>query len=113
MVDKQVVLTPETQTIQQIAADENEERRRVRIERFGWERYLKDSGAKVRNARRNDRDAQDEELYQLQDGTQRFVCCDPSTGRKYALGVPSGIVNCEEAQNWLSHGLDRYALHRS
>jgi hypothetical protein len=91
----------------------NEEVRRIRIERFGWERFLKESGAKVREQCRNERDAQDESLYRLDDGTQRFVCVDPSTGRRYALGVPSDVQTCEQAQSWMSHGLDLYATHRS
>ena len=112
-VDEQTIMRPETQTLEQIEKEENAEVRRVRIERFGWPRYLAESGAKVANRRRNDRDGQEEALYALKDKTKRFVCVDPSTGRKYALGVPAEIKNCDEAQNWMSHGLDRFAVHRS
>jgi hypothetical protein len=49
----------------------------------------------------------------MSNGQQRFVCVDPSTGRRYALGVPREITNCEEAQRWMSHDLDRFAIHRS
>jgi hypothetical protein len=106
-------LRPETQTIKQIQEEPNEEVRRVRIERYGWERFLKESGANRRDSRRNDRDTQEESLYQLRDGTQRFVCVDPSTGRRYALGVPGEVATCEQAQLWMSHELDLYATHRS
>jgi hypothetical protein len=112
-VPKNVVMAPEKQTLEEIEADGNAESKRVRIERFGWERYLKDSGAAVVDQRHNDRDAQDEVLYRLRDGTQRFAFVDPSTGRRYALGVPREIQNCEQAQMWMSHLLDRYAIHRS
>jgi hypothetical protein len=113
LVDEQVVMRPETQTIRQIEAESSAEVRRVRIERYGWERYLKESGSQAIHSRRNDRDAQTEELYLLKDGARRFVCSDPSTGRRYSLGVPNTVTTCEQAQSWMSHGLDRLAVHRS
>lgn len=112
-VDEQIVMRPETQTIQQIESEDNQEVKRVRIERFGWGRYLRESGAKQLHQLHNDRDNQEEILYELKDGQKRFVCIDPSTGRKYALGVPRDINTCTEAQHWMSSGLDRYAIHRS
>lgn len=113
LVDEQIVMRPDTQTIEQIEREENEEIRRIRIERFGWNRYLDQSGAKVIDQRKNDRDLQVETLYKLKDGSRRFRCVDPSTGREYALGVPSDVVSCVESQKWMSHGLDGRAIHRS
>ena len=113
VVDEQIVLRPETQSLAQIEGEANAEVRRVRIERFGWPCYLAESGAKVVGNRRNERDGQPETLYALKDKTKRFVCVDPSTGRMYALGVPADIKTCEQAQNWMSHNLDRFAIHRS
>ncbi len=112
-VDRQIVLSPETQTITQINSEASKEVRRVRIDRFGWEKYLIASRAAVIDRRINDRDSQTETLYRMQDGTQRFVCVDTSTGRRYALGVPRNVETCERAQNWMSHGLDSLAIHRS
>jgi hypothetical protein len=112
-VDEQVVLRPETQTLAQIIGEPNEEVRRVRIDRFGWVRFLALSEATVVDARHNDRDNQEEKLFRMSDGRQRFVCVDPSTGRRYALGVPRDLTTCEESQNWMSSGLDKFAIHRS
>jgi hypothetical protein len=113
-VDEQIVMRPETQTIEQIERERDEERRRIRIERFGWERYLRESGAEVVDSRTNDRDAQEEVLYKMRNSdTRRFCCSDPSTGRRYALGVPMTINSCQAAQDWMSHGLDRFTIHRS
>ena len=112
-VPRKVVLHPEQQTLEEIEGEENTEVRRIRIERYGWERYLEESEAEIQDTRHNDRDAQEERLYRLSDESSRFVCVDPSTGRRYALGVPRGIRTCEEAQRWMSHGLDRFAIHRS
>jgi hypothetical protein len=85
----------------------------VRIERFGWERYLRDSKSAIVENRFNERDQQWESLYSVPDGSKRIVVGDPSTGRRYALGVPNEITTCQEAQNYLSHGLDALAVHRS
>ena len=112
-VNEQIVMRPESQSISQIKSEENEEIRRIRIERFGWDRFIRESGANLRNKRFNERDHQWEELYMLDDGTQRILLRDPSTGRKYALGVPAEIDTCESAQSWMSHGLDKFAIHRS
>jgi hypothetical protein len=111
--DSAIILSPESQSIEQINGENNEEVKRVRIERFGWERYLRESNASVADERFNERDRQRERLYVTKDGIKRIVVSDPSTGRRYALGVPREIVTCEQAQNFLSHGLDRRAIHRS
>lgn len=112
-VDEQIVMQPETQTLQQIEGENNQEVKRIRIERYGWTRYLDESGAEIVHQERNDRDAQFEKLYRLADGQQRFVCIDPSTARKYALGVPREVQTCEQARLWMSNGLDKFAVHRS
>jgi hypothetical protein len=112
-VNEQIVMRPESQTIKDIDGETNEEIRRIRIERFGWPRYLHESGAAIADERHNDRDCQDEKLYRLKDGRHRLVCVDPSTGRKYALGVPREVTSCEQAQNWISHSLDRVVIHAS
>jgi len=46
-VDRAIIETPESITVQHIDACGNAEQRRVMIERFGTAQYLKDSGAKV------------------------------------------------------------------
>jgi hypothetical protein len=108
-----VVEHPDRITIEHINKQDNAEIRRVMIERFGWPRYLAESGAKRLDRRFNDRDQQWEEVYSVKDGSRRALVCDPSTGRKYALGVPYEVNTCEQMQNWMSHGLDRFAIHRS
>lgn len=46
-VTEQIVMRPETLSVQQIDDEQNAEVRRVMIERFGQERYVRESGAKV------------------------------------------------------------------
>jgi len=102
-VDEQIVMRPQTQTVQQIANEQNEEIRRVRIERFGWPRYLSETNAKVLDFRRNDVDATKESLMEAADGSRVLVCACPSTARVYAMRIPREIQTCENAQEWL-HG---------
>jgi hypothetical protein len=115
MVPAFVVVRPDWITLEHISTENNSEVQRLMIERWpgGWERYLDDSKAAVVESRRNERDQQRETLYRLPDGRQRIVVSDPSTGRRYALGVPRELSSCQEAQNWLSSGLDARAIHRS
>lgn len=122
-VDEQIVKAPETQTVEQIDADNNAERKRIRIERFGWPRYLRESKAMVIDTRDNYIDSTKESLMEVNfrtftqtwnEVTQSvhtevhekatvLVCACPSTARVYAMRVPREIVTCEMAQRWL-HG---------
>jgi len=110
-VPGKVVLSPEEQSIEEIDGESNEEVRRVRIERYGWLRYIEQSGATVSDTRFNEIDRQRECLMQLKDGSRRLVVSDPSTARIYALGVPREVQTCEQAQAFLNHGLR--IIHRS
>ena len=112
-VPAKVIEAPDTITTSEIDAENNNEVKRVMIERFGWIRYLKESGARCINHRLNERDGQREGLFVAKDGTRRFVVSDPSTGRRYALGVPQEITTCEQAQAWMSHDLDALATVRT
>lgn len=99
-VDEQIVMQPETQTVQQIKSEENEEVKRIRIERFGWEKYLTAVNARVLDHRRNDIEQTDESLMRADD-MNVLVCACPSTARVYALEVDPQVETCEQAQNWL------------
>lgn len=115
LVPAHAVLRPDLITNEEIKSERNEEVRRILINQFGWSKYLKSNGAVLVERRRNDRDAQFEELYLENNTTNHatFVVSDPSTGRKYALPVPIESRTCQQAQDWMSHGLDKRAIHRS
>ena len=110
-----VVVRPDWITLKHIEGENNSEVQRLMIERWagGWERFLVETGAAKLDERRNERDQQMETLYRMRDGRQRIAVSDPSTGRRYVLGVPREVENCQAAQNWLSNGLDSRAVHRS
>ncbi len=123
LVDEQIVKAPETQTLEQIDTEDNAEVRRIRIERFGWPRYLRESKAKVIDVRDNDIDATKESLMEINFNTETqtwndesgvwdvevwekarvLVCACPSTAKVFVMRVPNEIRDCESAQRWL-HG---------
>ena len=106
LVDEQVVLRPATQTIRQIRHEQNVEVKRIRIERFGWDRYLTGVGAVAIDHRRNDVEATQETLMRTPDEERVLVCACPSTAKIQALPVPPWIRTCEEAQDWLRNGTE-------
>jgi len=105
-VDEQIVMHPETQTIEQIHNEKNSEVQRIRIDRFGWPRYLAESGAVVIDSRRNDIDGTKEALMDSRNGQRRLVCSCPSTAKVFAMHVPRETETCEQAQRWLAGNRD-------
>lgn len=99
-VDEQIIMHPETQTIDQMRREENLEVKRLRIGRYGWTKYLEEVGAKVLDQRRNDVDKTKEVLLKGDDMVV-LICTCISTGRMYPLEVPGEITTCEGAQKWL------------
>ena len=104
-VDEQIVMRPETQTIEQINREENQDIRSIRIERYGWVNYLMNTNSKVIDSRHNTIENTQEALMQTPDGARRLLVTCP-TNRKFALGVPETVKTCEEAQLWLGNGLN-------
>jgi hypothetical protein len=106
-LDEQIVMMPETLTLEQIEKEENVEKRRIMIERFGYERYLIESKAEcidysaglglVGSAPRA--------LYRLSKGEKVLFGTDGSTKRPYFMSVPNEATTCSEAHRLIS-GLD-------
>ncbi len=97
---EQIVMAPETLTLEQINSESNQDVRSIMIDRFTWERYITDSNAECLDIRKNEVENTMEALYNLgRDGNRLAVTCP--TSRMFALGVPSEIKTCEEAQDWL------------
>ena len=100
-VTEQIVMHPETLTVEQIRKKRNLEVRAIMVERFGWLRYLQESDAQLIDKRDNVVENTKEALYKGL-GDRRLVVTCP-TGRVFVLGVPSRIKTCEEAQKWLGN----------
>lgn len=114
VVDEQVVMRPETQTLAQIRADDNLERKRIRIERYGWARYLDEVGAEVLDERNNDIEASREALLRSSDGELVLVARCPSTHKVFHMEVlDPAVTTCEQAQTWLHGGLNHYFTGRA
>lgn len=99
-VDRQIVLRPETQTIEQLEKERNRAVRELRIERFGWRRYLEEINAHCLHRRK--KDGKVEKLFQLPQGKKRFVVVDPANpnAKPEVVEVPKDIQNCGQAKNW-------------
>ena len=100
-VDEQIVMHPDTQTVEQINSEHNEDVKTIRIERFGWLKYLDAVGATLIDERQNDVEGTLEQLYTMDDGSRRFVATCP-TGKIPVLGVPGSIETCERAASWVN-----------
>ena len=105
-------MAPETQTIEQIHGDDNEEVRRLRIERFGVLRYIEESQATVLDSRRNDIENTYEILVQTNAGLRLATHC-PSTGRRYFLAVTDDVKKCEAAQKSIWGGQEINIIGRT
>lgn len=99
-VDEQIVMRPETQTLAQIKGEDNAEVKRIRIERYGWDKYLKAVNAVLVEHSRNEVEQTDEALMDA-DGMRVLICACPSTARVYAMEVPTTVTTCLAAQQWL------------
>ena len=99
LVPESLVMRPELQTIDEINNEENEEIKRIRINRYGWDRYLTKSNAEVLDFWTSP-NGYLESLMKC--GDYKILCTyDPSTGRPYSLEVDPSIDTCERAQNYL------------
>lgn len=104
VVDEELIMRPEEQNLLVIRAERNAELRRVRIERYGWGRYLQAMKAGLIDSRHNAVECTKEALMRIGTVEQVLICHCPSTGRVYAMSVPDIISTCEDAQNYLWGG---------
>lgn len=108
---RQIVTEPERLSIKQILAIDNEETRRVAIDRYGWDRFITEADCLVLDRRENDVDNTIEMLVGMpvipsrgwSRPSNKMVLFCRSTGRRYFLSVPNDITTCEGAQNWMSN----------
>ena len=101
-VDDRIAFRPETITVAEVLAERNAELRRVLLERFGFERFMREAGAAVVD---QDRDPGGErQLLRLKlEGDEDLVCVSvscPSTRRRYLLRVPPTTRTCRQAVAW-------------
>lgn len=102
-VTEQIVMHPETLTIEQIKAESDMEKKRIMIQRFGPQLYLTQINAIVL-----DHDSlgfegsADRALLASEDGDKWLVGSDGSTGRIYFMNVPKEAMTCRQAHQMIS-----------
>jgi hypothetical protein len=103
-VDERVAFRPELITAEEILAESNAERRRVLLERMGYEAFLAHAKAETLDT---DRDAGGERRLlrvPIKDD-EDLVCVSvlcPSTGRQYVIRVPPTTSTCHQAVAWVA-----------
>jgi hypothetical protein len=103
-VDERIAFRPETIAVEEVLREPNAERRRVMLERVGYEAFVSQAGAEVLD---RDRDPGGERrlLRVRLPGDEDLVCVAvicPSTGRQYLLRVPPGMKSCRQAAAWIA-----------
>lgn len=112
-VPRHVVFAPASMTHDEILVERNAEVRRVMIERFGYERFMREA-----NAQEEDRDMDaggERRLLRIAiPGDEDLVCVSvkcPSTGHQFLLRVPPHMRTCRQAVAWTA-GFDDPDLYR-
>ena len=106
-VPRQVVMEPETLTVQQIKAESNAEIRRIMIDRLGVTRYAEQTHATVVDRDFVSRFPGDDmpmprALLVLDDKSKWLVGTDGSTHRVYHMPVPDSVSSCKAAHEAIS-----------
>jgi hypothetical protein len=103
-VERRHVFAPETITAAEVLRERNAERRRVILERMGYDAFLEQAHAEVLDS---DRDAGGPRRLMrvaLEDD-EPLVCLAvrcPSTGRQYMLRVPPAMRTARQAAAWIA-----------
>ena len=103
-IEARIAFEPESITAEEIIETENLELRRVKLERMGYETFLKNVKAQVLDT---DQDAGgSRKLLRVpfkndEDFVAVWVIC-PSTRRNYVLRVPPKTKTCHQAAAWLA-----------
>jgi hypothetical protein len=103
-IDRRIAFHPEALSAGEILAETNAERRRVLLDRFGYQRFLRDAMAEV-----VDEDSDPGGPRQLlrirMEGDEDLValsCHCPSTARQYVIRVPPSTPTCRHAAAWIA-----------
>lgn len=113
LIDEVTAFNPDQLTSKVVLKERNAERRRVMIERMGFDRFMREAGAEKLDADR-DPGGPRELLRVPMKGDEDIVCLSvscPSTARHYLLRVPPTMKKCHQAAAWMA-GFDDPKLYR-
>lgn len=99
-VTEQIVLRPETLTVDEIIREQNLDVQSIMLERFGWPRFLEETGAELVDERDNEIEGTHEALYATQHNNGKRLIATCATGRVFSMGVPAETKTCEEAARY-------------
>lgn len=114
LIDEQIAFCPESIAVSQVLEEQNVERRRVLMERMGYERFMLEAKAKVIHQDKDTRGGERKLLKVPMRGDEDLVCVSvicPSTQRNYILRVPPATRTCAEAVAWIC-GFDETAQYQ-
>jgi hypothetical protein len=104
LVDYTTAFAPDRLHAKTVLKERNAERRRVMIERMGFNRFMLEAGAERLDADR-DPGGPRELLRVKAPGDEDIVCLSvhcPSTARHYLLRVPPTMKTCHQAAAWMA-----------
>src|SRR5262249_32475846 len=101
-IDERIAFRPQSITVEEVLQERNAERRRVLLERFGFERFMTTAKAQVLD-QDQDTGGDRQLLRRPLQGDEDLGCVSvycPSTGRRYLLRVPPTMKTCRQAIAW-------------
>jgi hypothetical protein len=112
-VDERIAFHPETIASREVLDEANAEKRRVLLERMGYEAFMTQAKAKVIH-QDTDRGGPRRLLRVPMRDDEPLVCVSvkcPSTGRQYLIRVPPATKTCHQAAAWIA-GFDNPSKYR-
>jgi hypothetical protein len=103
-VDGRIVFDPSSITVSEVLAESNAERRRVLLERVGYEKFFTEANPAIVDGD-IDPGGPRRLLRMPMEGDEDLVCLEvncPSTARKYLIRVPPTLSSCRDAAAWIA-----------
>lgn len=103
-IDERIAFNPAALSSEEILNEQNVERRRVMMERFGYDKFMTQAKAQVVHRDKDSRGGERKLLKVPMRGDEDLVCVSvicPSTGKNYILRVPPATRTCGEAVAWV------------
>jgi hypothetical protein len=101
-IDQRIAFHPETLKAEEVLTEANIEKRRVMLERIGYDRFFESAKAEVLD-RDTDPGGERKLLKVALPNDEALVCVSvlcPSTARRYVVRVPPTMTTCRQAIAW-------------
>lgn len=112
-VDQRIVFHPETIRADEVLNEANAERRRVLLDRMGYEAFVREAEAEIIDAD-TDPGGKRQLLRVSMERDEALLCLSvicPSTERQYVIRVPPHMLTCHQAAAWIA-GFDDPSQYR-